>query len=50
VRDVEKITGLKNPNALALVSKFVKQGILKEITGQKRNRVFIYQSYVKLFE
>lgn len=50
VRDVEKITGLKNPNALELVSKFVKQGILKEITGQKRNRVFIYQSYVKLFE
>jgi len=50
VRDVEKITGLKNPNALALVSKFVKQGILEEITGQKRNRVFVYQSYVKLFE
>ena len=50
VKDVEKITGLKNPNALELVSKFVKQGILEEITGQKRNRVFIYQSYVKLFE
>jgi Fic family protein len=50
VKDVEKITELKNPNALTLVSKFVKYGILEEITGQKRNRVFMYKRYVKLFE
>ncbi len=50
VKRVEKITGLKNPNALALVSKFTKLGILEEITGQKRNRVFNYKNYVKLFE
>lgn len=50
VSDVEKITGLKNPNALALIAKFVKAEILQEITGKKRNRVFAYQNYVKLFE
>ena len=50
VKGVENITGLKNPNALMLVSKFIKLGILKEITGQKRNRVFSYYNYVKLFE
>lgn len=50
VKRVEEITGLKNPNALGLVSKFTKLGILKEITGQKRNRIFSYQNYVKLFE
>ena len=50
IKDVEKITKLKNPNALALVTKFVESGILKETTGQKRNRVFSYQNYIKLFE
>jgi len=50
VKCVEKITGLKNPNALALISKFTKRGILKNLTKRKRNRVFTYQQYVKLFE
>ena len=50
IKTVEKITGLKNPNALMLVSKFVHLGILKEITGQKRNRVFSYRDYIELFE
>ncbi len=49
VADVEKITGLGNPNALALVRKFVQKGILKEITGRRRNRVFAYQAYIDLF-
>ncbi len=50
IKDVERIAGLKNPNALSLVSKMVSMGILKEITGRKRNRVFRYQNYVNLFE
>src|SRR3989344_2832991 len=50
VKAVEKITGLKNPNALLLVSKMIKMGILKEITGRKRNKVFRYQNYVNLFD
>lgn len=50
IKTVERVTGLKNPNAIALVSKFTKLGILKEITGQKRNRVFSYKDYIELFE
>src|SRR3989344_1079029 len=50
VRDVEQILNIKNPNALALVSKFVDVGILKELTGHKRNRVFSFADYVALFE
>lgn len=50
IKDIEKITGLKNPNALALVNKLVKLEILKEITGRKRNKVFSYQQYIKLFD
>ena len=50
VKNVEVIAELKNPNALALISKFIKAGILKETTGKKRNRAFTYENYVKLFE
>lgn len=49
VKDVERIVNLENPNALNLVSKFEKLGILREITNQKRNRVYSYVDYVSLF-
>jgi len=50
VKDAERILGIKNPNALALVSKLVDLGILRELTGFKRNRVFSFADYVSLFE
>jgi Fic family protein len=50
IKDVEKITELKNPNALALINKLVAVDILKETTGKKRNKIFGYQSYIDLFE
>ena len=50
IKDVEKITGLKNPNAILLVSKFESLDILKETTGQKRNKIYEYRNYIKLFQ
>ena len=50
IKDVERITELKNPNAIALVSKFNRLGILKEMSKRKRNRVFCYHNYIELFE
>jgi len=50
IKDIERITGLKNPNALVLVNKLAKLEILKEITGKKRNKIFAYHQYIKLFE
>lgn len=32
-----------------LVARFVKSGILKEFTGQRRNRIFQYVDYIGLF-
>jgi len=49
IKGVEKITELKNPNALNLVSKLERIGILKEITGKTRNRIYSYQDYINLF-
>lgn len=50
VKDVERVLAIKNPNALQLVSKFVNLGILRELTGHKRNRVFAFTDYIALFE
>jgi hypothetical protein len=36
--------------AAALIDDFVKLGILRELTGQRRNRLFIFQDYVRLFK
>lgn len=33
-----------------LVSAFVRAGILKELTGQNRNRIFIFGDYLDLFQ
>lgn len=36
--------------ALRLIEDFVRLGILRETTGFKRNRVFVFHDYVALFE
>jgi Fic family protein len=46
---IERITGLSYPAANQLMSKFTRHGILREITGQIRNRRFRYDSYIELF-
>ena len=47
--DVVNLFNINISTALRLIDDFVKLKILKEITGQKRNRNFVFESYVKLF-
>lgn len=50
--DVRDMAGFLNttPNtASALISDLVEQKVLVEITGQRRNRLFIFRDYVSLF-
>ncbi|MCJ7468064.1 MAG: Fic family protein, partial [Maribacter sp.] len=49
VREVEKITGLSYKAANELVSDFMKADILIEMTGQSRNRLFVFNKYLELF-
>jgi len=48
VKDAERCTGLSQPAANKLVAEMVKKGLLVEMTGKQRNRVFEYQSYIEL--
>lgn len=41
---------ITHPSASTLVKQFENIGIFKEITGFKRNRLFIFSEYLKLFE
>lgn len=49
VNEVRNLTHNTYPAANELVGKFVKSGILNEVTGQARNRKFMYQKYINLF-
>lgn len=50
VNQVSSVTKTSYKSANDLVSEFVSAGILKEITGQGRNRVFVFDTYLKIFE
>ncbi len=45
---VSEILSLSRPAALQLVEKFVRGGILKEITGKQRYRQYLFLDYIAL--
>jgi Fic family protein len=49
VKAVINIIGVTSKTAAALVDDLVKYGILVEITGQRRNRLFAFQDYITFF-
>lgn len=49
VNDVQRLICTSYPAANQLVNKLAGQGILVEITRQKRNRSFRYEQYIELF-
>jgi cell filamentation protein, protein adenylyltransferase len=49
VKSVEKLLGLSQPASLALVDAMVSVGVLEEVTGLRRNRIFEFGEYLQLF-
>lgn len=47
--DIAESLGVTAPTANDLIHSFVELGILREVTGLKRNRVFEFAEYIDLF-
>ena len=50
IKELAKALNITHASANSLVGKFVEFGLLKEITGYKRNRIFAFSSYLDLFK
>jgi DNA-binding IclR family transcriptional regulator len=48
-RLVQEMTGVSQPTASALVRDMERIGVLRELTGRRRYRVFSYVDYLALF-
>ena len=49
VRQIQGRLKITTPSAYSLAAAFEQLGILKEITGFKRNRLFSFNEYIKIF-
>ena len=49
VQNIQALTGTSFAAANTMTSRLVDLGILHEITGNRRNRLFHYQSYISIF-
>ncbi len=47
--DLERELGLSHPTVNALLRDFIRLGLLKEVTGSARNRLYVFETYLKLF-
>src|ERR1043166_1130859 len=47
--DIEIKLGITHQSASSLIRSFEKMGILREITGRKKDRLFVYSEYLRLF-
>lgn len=47
--DLEQALGLSHPTVNALLRDFVQLGLLREVTGAARNRLFVFEAYLELF-
>lgn len=49
-RTAERLLGVSFASANAALGKLQKTGFIRETTGNKRNRIFRFESYLKLFD
>lgn len=47
---VKKTLAISDMSTYKLIDDFIRLGILKELTGFKRNRIFVFNEYINLFD
>ncbi len=48
--DIEEDLKVSRPTANSIIKDFQELGILREQTGFKRNRIFVFEEYMSLFD
>ena len=49
IKEVTRLLELQANTAAVLVNDFVKHGVLHELTGKQRNRLFLFRDYILIF-
>jgi len=47
--DLENSLGVSHPTANALLRDFIRSGLLREVTGAARHRLYVFETYLGLF-
>lgn len=47
---VGQAAGVSQPTAYKLIGRFVEKGLLREVTGAKRDRLFLFEPYLQLYK
>jgi len=50
IKMVAGLLDIKTNTASMLVTDFVKHGVLQDLTGKRRNRIFFFKEYVTIFD
>jgi len=50
IQKVAEHLNIKINTASALINDFVKRGVLIEMTGRQRNRIFLFEEYIMIFK
>lgn len=50
IKEIQNLLGCSNKSAYNITNDFISLNILKEITDYNRNRIFVFDEYVKLFK
>ncbi len=48
IPELAKLSALSQPTVTSALQKLQRSGMVKEITGKKRNKMFVYDSYLKI--
>lgn len=48
-QDAARAAQVSSPTAYKLLDRFVEEGLLREMTGAKRGRLFLFEPYLKLY-
>jgi Fic family protein len=46
---LENSLGISHPTANALLRDFIRLGLLREVTGAARHRIYVFETYLELF-